>query len=194
MLGKRPTKALLLGPLTPAAQQFAGLEGIALTDDTGAADEVDLALAVRWAESEDDLAEKLAALAMILPPDTPFIGASLGGETLRALRPALLEADSAGGVALPRFHPRLEPGAFAELLQRAGFLTPVVDIDAVNVRYSSLDRLVDDLRDLGATNVLADRARAYPGRAWAGRLARAFPQGTVERFDILHFSASTARR
>ncbi len=194
ILHSRPARALLLGPMTPAADEFAKRSAIALTTDTGDAPDVGLALAVRWAETEDDLPEKLAALAMVLPPDTPLLGASLGGDTLRALRGALLAADRAGGVALPRSHPRIEPGAFAELLQRAGFVTPVVDMEPVDVRYSSLARLVADLRDLGATNVLAERTRALAGRDWATRLEEAFPPGTTERFDILHFSAWTAGR
>ena len=146
------------------------------------------------AEGEDDLAEKLAALAILLPPDIPLVGASLGGESLPSLRAALIAADRQAGGVSPRLHPRLEPGAFAELLQRAGFARPAVDVDRVKVRYSSLDRLVGDLRALGAGNALAERSRRYPGKAWRAQLTREFPPGSFEQFDILHFSAWTGTR
>lgn len=194
LLHRKPARALLLGPPTPAATRFECATGIALTDDLEDAGAVDLLLAVRWAESEDDLPEKLAALAILLPPNTPVLGASIGGDSLRALRGAMVTADREEGAISARTHPRLEPAAFAELLQRAGFAQPVVDVDPVDVRYSSAQRLVADLRDLGASNALADRIRKPLTRAWRRRLDEAFPPGTVERFDILHFSAWTAAR
>lgn len=194
ILSPRPRNALLLGPSSGEARRLADAMELTLTNDLDQADAVDLVLAVRWAETEDDLPEKLAALALLLPPNTPLLGASLGGESLGSLRAALLEADRASGAAVPRTHPRIEPGAFAELLQRAGFATPVVDVEAVDVRYSSAQRLIDDLRDLGATNILAARSRAAVGKAWRRRLDQAFPAGTVERFDVLHFAAWTAAR
>jgi hypothetical protein len=41
---------------------------------------------------------------------------------------------------------------------------PVTDLDAVTVRYDTMFDLIDDLRAMGATNSLADRARAIPMR------------------------------
>jgi hypothetical protein len=194
VLSVTPRTALLLGPTSDTARNAAKATGIILTAEFEEAGAVDLVLAVRWAETENDLAEKLAALAVLLPPNIPVLGASLGGDSLRSLRTALVEADRANGTVVPRSHPRIEPGAFAELLQRAGFATPVVDVETVEARYSSLRRLVEDLRDLGATSVLADRPRTGVGRMWRDRLDHAFPAGTVERFDIVHFAAWTAAR
>jgi hypothetical protein len=83
------------------------------------------------------------------------------------------------------------------LLSAAGFAMPVVDVDRVRVSYRSLDQLVGDLRRMGATNLLAQRARrplpraahAAARQAWAaaGDGAR-----TAETFEILHFAAWTA--
>lgn len=194
LLHRRPRTALLLGPATAAANETAEALGIRLVADADSAPAVDLVLAVRWLETEDDLAPTLAALGALLPPGTPLLGASLGGNSLSALRAALTETDRPSGTVAPRAHPRLEPGALAELFQQSGFVTPVVDVDRVEVRYSLLDRLVADLRDLGATNVLEARSRRYVGKAWRDRLASAFSPGTMERFDILHFSAWTGSR
>ena len=45
------------------------------------------------------------------------------------------------------------------LLQRAGFALPVVDSDRLTVRYDSAIALMQDLRCMGATNVLNERRR-----------------------------------
>ena len=195
LLHRRPATALFLGPQTPAAQDFAARRDLELTDALDRAGEVELVLMVRWAETEDDLPEKLGALALVLPPDTPLLGAALGGDSLRGLRDALISADRAAGSTISaRTHPRIEPAAFAELLQRAGWAQPVVNLDRVDVRYSSVQRLIGDLRDLGASNALVARDRRPLTRDWRQRLERAFPAGTTERFDVVHFSAWTPAR
>ena len=76
---------------------------------------------------------------------------------------------------------------------------PVVDIDRVEARYSTLADLVRDLRAMGATNVLRQRSRrpltksartaAFEAFAAAGRDGR-----TTETFEILHFAAWTPDR
>jgi hypothetical protein len=87
------------------------------------------------------------------------MGVVPGGNGLPALREAIHAADRASGGFAARIHPRLEASALAGLLGTAGFAEPVVDIDRVRLRYGSLRRLVADLRDHGATNVLRARSR-----------------------------------
>lgn len=193
-LAVRPTRALLLGPDTEPARRSLAAHHLSATTDPDAADDVDLLLIVRWAESAEDLPPRLAALAHLLPPAIPVLGCAIGGQSVAALRAALIEADQPTGRIAPRSHPRLDPAALAGLLGDAGFERAVVDVDRVEVRYSSLQRLIEDLRDLGATNQLADRPRRSPGKAWAARLEAAFPPGTTERFDLVHFSAWTGSR
>jgi hypothetical protein len=79
----------------------------------------------------------------------------------------------------------------APLLAEAGFANPVVDVDRVPVSYSSLDRLVADLRAMGATNLLTARPRLV-GKSARAAAFDAFAQAadgerTVETFEILHF-------
>jgi hypothetical protein len=66
----------------------------------------------------------------------------------------------------------------------------VVDTHTLTVRYSSLDRLVSDLRDQGLTSTLADRApplgKAALARARAAFLDLADADGKVsETFEIV---------
>ena len=47
----------------------------------------------------------------------------------------------------------------AALLQRAGLALPVADLDRVTVRYKNALELIRDVRAMGDSNVLTDRAR-----------------------------------
>jgi hypothetical protein len=119
-----------------------------------------------------------------------------GGETLPQLRAAMRAADETTGAASPRIHPRVEAAALAPLLSAAGFANPVVDVDRARVSYPSLDRLVSDLRGMGATNVLTARSRSPLLRAGRRAASRAFAaagdgERTTETFEILHFAAWT---
>ena len=77
--------------------------------------------------------------------------------------------------------------AGGQLLQRAGWADPVVDSRTLDVRFSSLDRLVSDLRDQALGNVLARHGTPLT-RAARESAARAFGNETVERFEILTLS------
>lgn len=92
-----------------------------------------------------------------------------GGFSLAALREAFLTADAASGRGVaPRLGPSVDPSEAAGLLQRAGFVEPVVDVDTLTVRYSSLQRLARDVRAVGDSGWLQARRRGLqtPG-AWA---------------------------
>src|SRR5438067_11569295 len=141
-----------------------------------------------------DLQLSLRSIREILRPDGLLIGAMSGGDSLPALRNAMLAADRAcGRGAAPHIHPRIDAPTLATLLSHSGFDMPVVDIDRVEVRYRSLGGLVRDLRRMAATNILAERPRLPLGRkalAAAGQAFAAIGDGerTTERFEILHFA------
>ena len=158
--------------------------------DYGAA-RFDLIVAVGTLDTVNQLGPALAAIRRALRPDSVFIGALAGGDSLVALRRAMLAADQLTGPAAARTHPRIAPATLAGLLGAAGFVMTVVDVDRVTLRYASLADLVRDLRDMGASNMLAERA-APRGRHWAMLASAAFAAGAVgdrteERIDLLHF-------
>ena len=150
----------------------------------------DLCVAVGTLDTVNDLPVALQLIRRSLRRDAPFIGALAGGNSLPALRSALIEADRASGRAVARTHPRIEPASLAALLGSAGFAMPVVDVDRVTLRYASLASLVKDLRAMGAGNCLTERQPL--GRSAARRAAEAFEAAgsdgrTEERLEILHF-------
>ena len=151
----------------------------------------DLCLAVGTLDTVNELPLALHNIRRALRPDAPLIGAMVGGNSLPALRTALIEADRASGRAIARTHPRIEAPSLAGLLAAAGFVMPVVDIDRVSIRYRTLFDLVHDLRAMAATGLLADRPpaltkltvqQAETAFASAGNGAR-----TEEAIELIHF-------
>ncbi|MGZ8347199.1 MAG: methyltransferase domain-containing protein, partial [Allosphingosinicella sp.] len=155
----------------------------------------DLVVSVGVLDSVNDLPGALALVRRVLRPDGLFLAAFAGAGSLPQLRAAMRAADAAeqDGV-VPRIHPQIDIRAAGDLLGRAGFALPVVDVETVTVRYSGLARLVGDLRAMGATNLLSARSKRPLGRlglvaARAQFAAAAEADGkTAERFDIIHLS------
>lgn len=157
------------------------------------ANQYDLCIAIGTLDSVNELPRALGILARALEPDAPLIGAIAGANSLPALRSALIEAGRHEGRIVGRTHPRIDAATLAPLLSTAGFNMPVVDLDRVRLRYRNLDALISDLRRMGATSVLAQRAppmtrgeihlarRAFAARATDGRIE--------EIVEILHFLA-----
>ena len=180
------------GPLFAAAAA-----GIEVVEDSWEppAGTYDLVVAIGTLDTVNDLPLALRLICQAMKSDGLFIGAVAGGDTLPQLRSATRSADAVAGVAVPHVHPRIEASALSPLLDSAGFARAVVDVDRVEVSYPSLNRLVEDLRAMAATNILL--AKAPPlSRAQFAAASRAFSeagdgQRTVETFELLHFAAWT---
>jgi SAM-dependent methyltransferase len=126
-------------------------------------------LSLHWT---NDLVGALVQIRRALKPDGLFIGTLFGRGSLTELRQSLIaaEAEVTGGAGL-RVSPFADGLDAAGLLQRAGFALPVADVERVTVRYTHPLKLMADLRAMGETNVLTDRARQPLTRPV---LARAF--------------------
>ena len=107
-------------------------------------------------DAVNDLPGALIHIRNALAPGGLAIASFIGGASLPRLRAAMLAAEPDRPAA--RMHPMVDPRAAPGLLQRAGWKDPVVDSHTLKVRYSSLDRLVQDLRDQGLRSALPDRA------------------------------------
>ena len=144
----------------------------------------------------NDLPGVLAQIRRALKPDGLLLAAMLGGDTLTELRQsfAAAEAECEGGVS-PRVAPFADLRDVGALLQRAGFALPVTDVDRVVVRYDSAFALMQDLRRMGATNILVERRRTPTRRATLLRMAQIYgerfadPDGRIRAtFDVIWLS------
>ena len=129
----------------------------------------------------DDLPGALVQIRRCLRPDGLLLAALLGGRTLFELRESwLLAEDERLGGASPRVAPFADVRDLGGLLQRAGFALPVVDSDTVSVTYANPLALMQDLKGMGASNMLADRRRVPVTRGLLMRAAEIY----AERFGL----------
>ena len=190
--------ALLIGPIAAFAPQIVGDRADRITTGIMADEEYlpyppesfDLILSAGTLDSVNDLPGALIQLRRALVPDGLFLGSLYGAGSLGTLKAALLSGEATGARA--HVHPQIDLGSMSDLMTRAGFALPVCDIDRLEIRYASWRRLVDDLRDAGAGNVLSAARhfeRGLPAgldRFWQEKAA---PNGRVsETFAFLHVS------
>jgi SAM-dependent methyltransferase len=170
--------------MTRLGQRFAAVTAVDLTagpgEDLGLAPQsLDLVVSALALQFVNDLPGVLAQVRRALKPDGLLLAALVGGDTLTELRQsfAAAEAELDGGLS-PRVAPFADLRDLGALLQRAGFALPVTDVDRIVVRYDHALALMQDLRRMGATNVLVERRRAPLRRATLMRAAQIY----AERF------------
>jgi SAM-dependent methyltransferase len=108
----------------------------------------------------NDLPGAFVQAKNVLKPGGLFLAAMPGGATLHELRTALLEAElHVKGGAGPRLSPTIALADASALLQRAGFVLPVADLETVTLTYPDLFALMKDLRGMGESAVHYHRPR-----------------------------------
>jgi len=154
---------------------------------------IDLAMSLLALQFVNDLPGVLAQVRRALKPDGLLLAAMVGGDTLIELRQAFAaaEAEVEGG-ASPHVSPFADLRDAGGLLQRAGFALPVTDSERLTVRYDNAFALMQDLRRMGATNVLVERRKTPSRRTTMLRMAQIYserfadPDGRIRAtFDIV---------
>ena len=123
----------------------------------------------------NDLPGLLLQMRRSLKPGGVFLAVLWGEETLIELRQVLMQAElTLHQRAAARVSPMLSAQDAAALMQRAGFVSPVVDTQKMTLTYSSLVSLVKDLRRMGETASFVSSAPYLSRHAWgeAERLYR----------------------
>jgi SAM-dependent methyltransferase len=194
-----PKRALVIGDWTGELAAALSRRGeVASAEPAGGFDEerpfpaggFELIASLGTLDTVNDLPGALIHVRDALAPGGLMIASFAGAGSLPTLRAAMLAAD--GDRPAPRIHPQVDVRAGGQLLQRAGFVDPVIDSRSLDASFRTLGGLVADLRAMGLSNVLARpgpplgkaaRARAEAAFAAAGSAGR-----TVERFEILTLS------
>ncbi|KJC47274.1 SAM-dependent methyltransferase [Bradyrhizobium sp. LTSP849] len=157
---------------------------------------LDLVVSALALQFVNDLPGVLAQIRRALRPDGLLLAAMIGGDSLTELRQAFAaaEAEREGGVS-PRVAPFADLRDIGALLQRAGFALPVTDVDRVVVRYANAFALMQDLRRMGAANVMIERRRTPSRRATLLRMAEIYAERFADAdgriratFDIIWLS------
>jgi SAM-dependent methyltransferase len=163
---------------------------------------LDLVISVLSLHWVNDLPGALLQICRALKPDGLFLGALIGGDSLKELRQALMEAEIEieDGVS-PRVSPLADLRDLGGLLQRAGFALPVTDLDSITVTYPSALALMHELRGMGETASDRNRRRGLSRRATLLRAAALYeqrfagPDGRIPAtFEVLYLTGWAAAR
>ncbi len=154
-------------------------------------------LSLQWV---NNLQASLLQIKDSLKLNSLFVGALVGGDSLKELRTSLMEAELkiSGGVS-PRVSPFVTAHDMSKLMQRTGFEIPVVDSEVITVKYASAFNLMQDLRGMGASNILNDRINNFSSRELFFEAAKIYQEkfsnedGSINAsFDIVYFVGWTA--
>ena len=155
-----------LGLATTPALVCADAERLPLA--AGSLDLVFSNLALQWC----DPARAFGEAARVLRVGGLFLFSTLGPDTLKELRAAFAAADDA-----PHVNAFVDMHDLGDSLVHAGFADPVMEMEVLTLEYGSLERVVADLRAIGASNALPGRPQGLGGR---GRWKRV--EAEYERF------------
>ena len=112
-------------------------------------------LSLHWV---NDLPGTFSQICKILKKDGLFLASMFGAGTLIELRDSLSSAElSIEGSISPHISPFADVRDIGNLLLRAGFKLPVVDVEKIAVSYSHPLKLMQDLRNMGETNTVTER-------------------------------------
>jgi len=140
-------------------------------------------LTLQWCLDLDVL---FSGFQRVLRPGGSVLFSSFGSDTLKELRSAWAQVDRASHVNL--FYDRT---TVRRAMHRAGLSEPAVESELLNVEYSSVLQLMQELKGLGAHNVMLGRPRGLTGRNKLQRMIRAYecmmPCGIVAAtFEVLY--------
>jgi len=123
-------------------------------------------LALQWVE---DLPAAFAEMWRVLRPGGVLFFSTFGPDTLKELRAAFAQADTHAHVN--RF---IDMHDIGDLLVRARFADPVMDMEVLTVTYDSPRALMRELKAIGAHNVNRARPQGLTGREAIARVEAAY--------------------
>lgn len=158
--------------------------GVACDEDrlAFASGSFDLVIAIGTLDTVTDLPGALALINRTLEAGGLFLGAMMGAGSLPTLRSSIPDLRDDCETVM-RFHPQIDVRGAGDLLARAAFQLPVAESEAVLVRYHSFQKLIDDLRANGSTNMLSQRKPLT--RSMVSSIERNFGAPTIEKFSII---------
>lgn len=134
------------------------VDRLALAD--ASVDFIFMNLTLLWA---NDWPQLLQDCYRVLKPKGMLLFTSLGPDTLQELRHAFSHVDDATHV-----HQFVDMHDVGDVLLKAGFENPVMDIEQLQFRYKNLRQLTTDLKLTAINNLSATRRRALmTPRQWA---------------------------
>jgi malonyl-CoA O-methyltransferase len=148
---------------SPGAFVCADLEQLPFAD--ASFDLVVSNLTLQWCDPPTVFAE----CRRVLRPGGLFLFTSFGPDTLAELRAAWHAVDER-----PHVHGFADMHDLGDLLLRAGFADPVLDVERLTLTYADVLGVLRDLKRLGAHNAARGRARGLTGKRAFARFRQAY--------------------
>ena len=126
-------------------------------------------LALQWCNNLDGA---FSELARVLQPEGLLMFSTFGPDTLKELRAATTNSHT----HVSRF---IDMHDIGDALVRAGFSTPVLDVEHYTLTYDDVKSVMTDLKSIGAHNATAGRARGLQGRGFLQNLVQNYEQFRV---------------
>ncbi|MCC7484213.1 MAG: malonyl-ACP O-methyltransferase BioC [Burkholderiales bacterium] len=123
-------------------------------------------LALQWT---NEPARAFAEAHRVLRPGGLLMFSTFGPDTLKELRAAYLSAD-----ARVHVHRFVDMHDIGDMLVRAGYADPVMDMERLTLTYASARELMRDLKAIGATNAARGRPAGLTGRALLAAVERSY--------------------
>ena len=128
-------------------------------------------LALQWC---NDLDGAFSELARVLQPEGLIMFSTFGPDTLKELRAASSFSNGQPGhTHVSRF---IDMHDIGDALIRAGFSTPVLDVEHYTLTYNDVKSVMTDLKSIGAHNATQGRARGLQGKGFLQNLTRQYEQ------------------
>ena len=128
-------------------------------------------LALQWC---NDLDAAFTELARVLQPEGLIMFSTFGPDTLKELRAASSYSNGQPGhTHVSRF---IDMHDIGDALIRAGFSTPVLDVEHYTLTYHDVKSVMTDLKSIGAHNATQGRARGLQGKGFLQNLTEQYEQ------------------
>lgn len=141
-------------------------------------------LALPWS---NDLRATLAELARVAKPGALLLFSSFGPGTLQELAQSWRALDD-----YPHVHRFVDMHDVGDIMLASGFAQPVVDAEIIRMEYREFRTLLDDLKNIGATNADVGRRRGLLtpdrlGRLEASYRAHGFEDGKfIASYEVVY--------
>jgi len=124
-------------------------------------------LMLQWCDPDAAFAE----FRRVLAPRGLLCFSTFGPDTLRELRSAWAQVDTATHV-----NPFLDMHDVGDAVVRAGFISPVLDVERFTLRYTDVRRVAADLKATGARNATPSRRRGLSSPRQFAAMQAAYEQ------------------
>lgn len=117
----------------------------------------------------NDVGATMQELMRVLRPGGMLLFTTFGPDTLKELRASWASVDNS-----PRVSPFIDMHDIGDMMIRARFADPVMDMEQVTMTYADVRSLMKDLKGIGAHNVQNSRPKGLTGPAGLQRMIDAY--------------------